>query len=585
MPFVVYCLLFWMLNATIIQAEEIRASYAMNSDPEFHTPARIKTFPKSFKPLFLQALARPEADLQRRTAETIAQAHEFGYPEMTEARPRLLEILTAKETDPTARFAAARALIVMETLDAAPALFEASRKSNPELRQLIEPSLGKWKYQPLGVVWRERLTASNVRFRDYLLAIDGVAQLQDQAAVPLLLKIVHDPLQSQPARLAAAKSAGTIQVVGLEPETTKLGMGQEISLINRLCALFLVINHDSDLAKKMLQQFALDREASIAGGALGRLMSINPDLVVPLADGAMNHVDPIVRSHGAEAYIARPDPERVVKLVRLLDDPHPKIRGRIREAVYSLTKSPEFDLVLRPAIVNVLHEESWRGQEQATLLLATLDHKDAALRMVELLESPRAEVYTTAAWGLRKLAVAATLPAMLNKAERQTVVREKDNAQPQSLDDQVVHLFEAMGLMNYAPAEPLFRKHIPKSFGYGQYSRAAAIWALGHMYKDRPDAMLVKQFSERMRDIASLPPETLEVQVSCAISLARMRAKSEIPAIRKLWGNSRSSLQPTPALRWALMQLTGETLPESEPQTYSKAAWFLSPLDNPIETK
>lgn len=568
-----------LCNLEAVQAGEIRASFAMDADPEFHVPEPVKFVTPVFKPLWLQALARPEADLQRMTAETIAQAHEFGFEGMAEARPRLLEILSAEKSHPTARFAAARALIALDTRDAAPALFDASQLHGADLRQLIEPQLAIWKFQPLAAVWRARLTAGNVRYRELLLAIEGSATLGDQDAVPLLLKVMHDSRRSPAARLAAARAAGTLRDSGLEGDAAQLVANSNAPVLNRLCAGLLFARHNSEAARLALIKWAVDSEPGVAAQALSRLHAIDPDLVLPLADQAMQNADPKVRQLGADAYITRPNSERVVKLVRMLDDLHPDVRRRVCEALFTLSKSPEFNLVMRPPSMELLAGESWRGQEQAALLLGSLDHKAAAPRLVQLLESPRDEVLTTAAWGLRKLAVPETLPAILDKAQRQTAVREAQPVQSSALDAQVVHLFEAMGLMKYSPAEPLLRKHIPKNFGFGDYSRGAAIWSLGHLYADRPDETLVKLLVERMSDIRSIPPEMQHVQIMCAVSLGRMQAKSEIKSIRNLMGSGLSSAQPTLALRWAYMRLTGETLPPVTPARFSKSSWFLTPLD------
>lgn len=566
------------IQAGVVSAGEIRATFAMDADPVLQAPEPVKYFPGSYKPLWLQALARPEADLQRLSAETIAQAHEFGYPGMTESRARLTEILSAQATHPTARFAAARALMVLDSRDAAPALFAVAQRSGADLRRLIEPVLGEWKFQPIAEVWRARLTASDVRHRDLMLAIDGAAQLADSAAVPLLLQIVHDQHRPPDARLGAARAAGKIRDAGMEPEAARLTAGSGAPLLQRLCAVHLLASHSSEASRTALLQLAVDREPTISAVALKRLLELNPDLVVPLAADAMQSSDPIVRQRGSEAYIARPNPERVVSLVRLLDDPHPTVRGSVREALYVLIKTPEFDVVLRPAIMEMLSADGWRGQEQAALLLGTLDHEAAAPRLVQLLESPRDEVLTTAAWALQKLAIPETLPAIFDKAQRQTALRQSGDLQPTSLDTQVVYLFETMGMMNYQPAEPLFRKHVPKSFGYGQFSRGAAIWSLGHLYAGRPDEALAKQLAERMADVASVPPEMIHVQAMSAVALGRMGTKAHVPTMRSLL--TPAPTHPSMAIRWAIMKITGETLPELEPFRYSKSAWFLTPLDD-----
>ncbi|MDB5391963.1 MAG: phycocyanobilin lyase [Planctomycetaceae bacterium] len=572
-------LLICLLQPITARAEEIRASFAMDEDPQFLVETRVKFFSPAYRPLWLEALARSEADLQRQAAETIAQAHEFGFPGMAEARPRLLEILTAEKSHPTARFAAARALIALDARDSVQTLFETSQKYGADLRQLLEPKLGVWKYPPLGEVWRSRLSSQNVRLRELMLAIEGVTQMEDGDAVPSLLKIVHDAYGSPAVRLAAARAAGNLRESGLESDADQLIGVADVPILNRLCAGLLFARHSSAASNATLQKLAQDREPSVVAMALTRLLKIDPELVVLLADVAMQNPDPKVRQLGSEAYIARPNPDRVVSLVRLLDDVHPQVRGAVRDALFVLSKRPEFDSVLRPACMKVLAGESWRGQEQATLLLARLDHKAAAPRLVQLLESPRDEVLMTAAWGLQKLAVPETLPAILDKAQRQTAIREATPVQPISLDYQVVYLFETMGLMKYAPAEPLLRKHVPKNFGYGEYSRGAAIWALGYLYLDHPDEGLAKSLAERMADTQSIPPETVHVQIMSAVAIGRMQAKSQTPAVKTLLGAGQGFSHVNQALRWTYIRLTGESLPAILPTRYSKSAWFLVPLD------
>ena len=74
---------------------------------------------------------------------------------------------------------------------------------------------------------------------------------------------------------------------------------------------------------------AKDAEPTVASAALARLNEIDPSLVLPLAESAMSRPDPLVRQQGAASYIQRPTPERIPVLARLLDDPHPQIRGEV----------------------------------------------------------------------------------------------------------------------------------------------------------------------------------------------------------------------------------------------------------------
>ena len=65
---------------------------------------------------------------------------------------------------------------------------------------------------------------------------------------------------------------------------------------------------------------------AISGVAAAALVSLNandPNLVVPIAEQAMRNDDANVRREGVAAFNARPTPERVTAMARLLDDPHP----------------------------------------------------------------------------------------------------------------------------------------------------------------------------------------------------------------------------------------------------------------------
>jgi hypothetical protein len=124
------------------------------------------------------------------------------------------------------------------------------------------------------------------------------------------------------------------------------------------------------------------------------------------------------------------------------------------------------------------------------------------------------------------------------------------------------------------------RKHIPKVFTYGPSSRAAAIWALGHLYENKPDMELSQLLADRMADVGSLPPEQLNVQTMCAVSLGRMGAKSFIPLMRKLVGKETGPTMPHLAIRWAVVKLGGEPIQDIIPYRVSKSAWFLTPLED-----
>jgi HEAT repeat protein len=570
--------LFWFFVGTMAPAQ-VRTDFAMDSDPDMKLPVRKRVFVKDYKPLWSEALKRPEADIQRRTADSIAEASRMGMRGLEWAQPGLVAIVSADATHPSARFAAARTLIALEAKTTAPLLWEASKRSG-DLRQLIEPALASWQFQPMADVWGKRLPIRETRHRDLLLAIRGVEAIGDESAVPALLAIVEDPFRAGETRLAAARSAGRLQRTGLESRARQLVSIEKAPILVRLCAVSLLQRHEGEAAEQILVALARDTEPSVAAEALTRLNAIDADLAGPLAEEAMKNLDPLVRRQGAEAYVLRPTPERIPALARLLDDPHPAVRGRVCEALFQLAKSAELDETIRREATSMLAADGWRGQEQAALLLGALDHKAAAPRLVALLESTRAEVMAATAWGLRKLAVAETLPALLDKATRQTQMHSARTALT-GTDSQVGHLFEAFGLMKHAAAAPLMTKYIADK-GFGEMSRGAAIWALGHLHASSTDEELERAFVGRITESLEIRPLELDrVRYMSAVSLVRMKAKSSVPAMRGVLmtlGPS-AALPPAIAARWTIKQLTGEAVADPDPFLLI-TDWFLEPLSS-----
>jgi hypothetical protein len=560
---------------------EIQASFLMEHDPEIIAVPPVVRFSPRLKAVWLEALNRPEAEMQRQAAGAIARAHPLGMEGLAQAESRLLQILAEPGTHPSARQAAAAALIELNARTAAQTLAESARRYGADLRQIVEPALAGWDYPPLRDVWQARLKAPDVHRRDLLLAVRCLESVGDKSASDALLQIVHDPVRSSETRAAAARAAGAVQVQGLEPDVRRLVNGGTVApLLNRLCAVQLVRRHSGEAAQSLLESFAVDAEPAVAVIALERLLEIDPQLVVPLAEGAMTSLDPKVRRCGAEAYVRVPNQNRVSALSQLLDDPHPAVRGYVRDSMFALAKIQELDESVRGSAMQVLSGNTWRGLEQAALLLGALDHEPAAARMLELVDFARPEVAISAAWGLKVLAIPETLPAQLKIAEQRTELRMTSSEPIPSLDQLTAHLLESFGMLNYEPAEPLLRRYVPKVFPMGVYSRAAAIWSLGLLHKGVPDDSLAAALLGRVTDTGR-PSELPAVQAMSAISIGRMKAVSQLEPLRQHIGPQLWPDRMGMTFRWTLMELTGEPIPIPEPAVISRSGWFLEPIEGP----
>jgi HEAT repeat protein len=555
---------------------EIRTEFVMDSSPELNVPQPVQNFSPALKSLWLAALDRPEADMQRMAAETIARAHKFGVPELSEAVPRLVALLLASNSHPATRFAAARALIELDSRDSSDKLFDASQKYEADLRQLVEPALAKWNFSPAISAWKQRLENPQARFRDLILAIRGLAQNRDASATNTLLEIAHDETRSIDLRLEAATAAGQCATAGLESDAARLAHrnGRQQSVYS-LCACRLLARHDSDEAKTLLTELTEHQDSVVAASALNQLLEIDSTLVLPLAKRAINHPDPRVRRAGAAAYLQHPTAERITFVSHLLADPHPDVRREVCEKLFHLSDQSVIAEVIRTIVVEQMAQDTWQGQEQAALLAGMLELKPAAGRLVELLESPRAEVGIASAWALRKVAVPETSAAIIDKFKRQSVRRTQ--VSDPKIDEQVAHLCEALGVLKADDAVPDLVRYIPKNPLMGESSRCAAIWALGQIKEGKRDEALENAFNNRIRDFSDVDPELDSVKEKSAIALARMKAVDLAPEIRSIAEAYKFGPRLSVALRWAVKELTGEEMPAADPQYLPTGSWFLEP--------
>jgi HEAT repeat protein len=289
-----------------------------------------------------------------------------------------------------------------------------------------------------------------------------------------------------------------------------------------------------------------------------------------------------VRRWVVEAVAWFPSLEHVGTLISVVNDPHPGLRVRSREVLLDFSGRDELTKAVIDGAVQVLHGDDWRGQEQALRILGILDHEPAADRFLELLHHERGEVYVTAAWGIRKLSIPETLPAVFEFASHRTEVAMgniEDGTFSNEWDPLLSQLYQLFGVLRYQPAEPLMRRCVPK-FALSDEARAAAIWTLGYLHEGTggpPD--LVKQLEGRLKDVQSSPAEVDRVRQLCAIALGRMKAESALPTLREMFDFDSPNSYVGAAESWAIHHMTGEEMPEGDVVRRNVQGWFLLPAD------
>lgn len=554
-------------------AELVVVDDVMFQDPQIVLPKYGPRFDLGLKALWTKTLELPDAELRRLAADTIVIAKDRGMTGLEDAEAQLRNVLETDD-DPVVRRAAARALVTIDARSSAAALTAAAQQDGLLMAQIAEPALARWGDKPIRDAWLARLTDDTVQRGFLLLAIDGLAATRESRAAEELTRMMSDDLVPGELRLAAARSLGQLSETGLTAQAAELASRpSRPEFLGRLLAVNLLVRHSDEGAIELLRRLVADREPAVATAALARLRQIDVQLAISLAEGVLTSRDAGLRRLGVELLVQRGDVASVTSLGPLLDDRNPGIRRYIAAHFVEFAARDELRAEVFQQATTMLGADGWRGLEQAALVLGTLDHEPAQARLIELLPHPRGEAAVAAAWALRKLRVAETLPQMLSHAEL-THGNMVSGTSPPHAGPQASQLLQAFGEMRYREAEPLMRKLVPKS-ALDERARGAAVWSLGLLHEKSPDAELAKAFGARLADVGSIPPEVDMVRLMAAISIGRMRAESEVPVLRKF-------AEPLHiigvACGWSIEQITGEKQEIAPPQTYGFADWFLQPL-------
>jgi len=551
---------------------------AMFEDPHFELPKGQRRFSPRLLAPWIVALNHSEADLKQQAAFTIAWAHERGMTDLDEAIEPLTRNLTS-DARLIVRLASARALVVLDARQSAKALFQRSQEDGLEMAQIVEPALARWKYQPILDVWRKRLERTKTDRKRSLLAIRGLAEVKDEMAADALERIAVDMTEPPELRIAAGGSLGHIRSEGSEDAARELATrSSHARVLDRLVSAKFLQRHSSEQAQSLLVELAQDDEPSVAAIALNRLLEIDSVLILPLADSVLAKGDVSVRSPVVKALLAHPSANSLAMLGDLTGDPNPTLRVFVTGSLIGLAGSPD----LHPQVIQqgerMLQSDRWQALEQSLVLLTKLNHKARTERFLELLTHQRPEVYVTAAWGLRRLAIDQTLdPLHEFVKERNGDLEAAAERFGVGVYQQMAQIFQFYGQARYAPSEPLLRTYIPK--GSGDFDmRAAAIWSLGYLHEGKPDAGLVKALEGRIQDVASLEPEDDLVRRMSVVAIGRMKASESLPTLDSFSEPDGISSEVGYACAWAIEQITGKPFEKPKAATTSYTDFFLEPL-------
>ncbi len=576
-----------VLAALVAIAAPARAAgegidWTMLADPPVAWPKVVKVFDDTMLPLWYELLARPESDHKARAAGAIAEAHRRGMPGLDKAIPKLVAELDRKDVAPTVRVALVHALATLDAKTAADAMFRAGRDGDIDVRQIVDPCLTRWQYEPVRAAWLERIRVKPSQ-RGTVLAIRGLTAAKDVRAIPRLREIALAADEPPPVRLEAAAALAELQPAGLEPDARALAThAGPRGIDDRVVAATLLRRHDGADAIGLLQAFAKDPEPTVASRALVRLVELDPKHVAPVLDAAIANADAAVRLHTVVALRRDPTEPNLRKLADRMADLHPEVRTKSRLALLELFEKPEHKDAIRREGMRLLNGTFWGGLQQASVLLGAIDHKPAAPRLLELQSHARNEVFVSAAWALRKLDLPdTTSPVLTIFNERLRIIKTRpETLHPlvgQGFDEQLSQLAQLLGQRKHAAASASFRTLIPLNSGPVE-TRAAAIWALGRIHDGQRNLGFESLLEGRLNAVNPMDMEPSIIRRMCAVTLGRVHAAATVPSLRKHYSGRPVRDEVSNACGWALEQITGEKMPPTGIEEERQVGFFALPI-------
>jgi hypothetical protein len=550
--------------------------------PEVELRELEYVWPPELVDLWRKSLEIPESDLRREAAEAISMASTLGMNPAANLEQPLRAIVSEPNEVLETRLAAAEALIACGFRDTAEVLAETAANSELVLAMAIEPALATWDYGPMREVWLARLNTDTVHPALLRIAVASLGELDEPRASQQLARMVSDTRKPLAPRLLAASSLSMIDdspAVALSTEIIESNPAADLSQM--LLGVRLLLHRDSPEVVQLLLRYADSSLNVVRAEAIGKLARIAPDTVVARAENGIADEDGNVRQATVLALVTAP----AVRSVRLLGDglrdPIPAVRRIARENLWELSQRDDLRDAVIDRSIEILADDSWRGIEQALLLLTQLDQKQIRDRVFELLDHPRSEVYVTAAWSLRKLSEQDWSDQLF--AALQKVLAQIDSAPTFQRSYALSHLIESMGVHRHREAQQVLEQFIPKTAPYFHQTRSSAIWSLGYILEGKIDANVVEQLEARLDDGMSFPSEYDDVRAMSAVALGSMGSQASLPMLRKWYAALGRNSYIGSRSAWAISALTGQPL---EPATTPRSVlggWFVEPIEQTDE--
>ncbi len=435
------------------------------------------------------------------------------------------------------RRAAVSAAIHLEQQDLAEELMSLL-DSDPIAGAQIEAALARWQYRPARAIWLRRLSE---KCDDGLrtLAVHGLLQVPDpsdrQVLEPAYRNEQNPAIRIELAKALAAADADTAWTLAEERLALFRETASPDAALEGIELLRRVAPSNSETLLTSLAESDID---IVAEAAFRMLMTANFHGRSDLARRGCLSTNANIRRSSRDALFAAKSGDDAELLSEGLADPIKSNRIAVSRGLLAWAREESHLSDVRRVTAIQLIGESWRGREQAILVLTQLRDFTAIPKLFELLNDSSPEVFVTAAWALREMAGGGieaenVLQSATKFADQTKIVNAPV---PTTVHDhhRIAHLLELLGELRYEPASEFLVGFVGKSSGYHTVARAASIWALGSIHQNHPEAACLKPIVERMMDFRSQSPENVFVRFQATVAAGRMGDRSLLPQIRQI---------------------------------------------------
>ena len=547
----------------------------MDLDHLIFPPDTVLKIDERLVPLFERALQEAtDSEVQEVAALSLARVAEEDLADISRCGTALMEVLKSSRNE-RIRFACAYALAAGNVQVAAPELIQLASEGSDDQRLLIEPALARWKVLSASDLWRPRLKDSDISEVSFRLAAEGLAALDDTAALEPLRELLANPSTDFGMRMAAAKA-----VALLDPDQAFAAAVQEIDggVQDRLLAIALL---DNTKAESHARTAILcdDQTHAIASAAWQQVFRRSPEILVSHLATGRTHRDAQVRMTAARVMELFPNAERALWLHQQLSDVHIEVRNVARQMLAIVAaENPELKDQIVGMAGDALQPDSkdWQRTEQSLILLGQLKASQFSPQCVPLLSHPRGEVNVSAAWLIHLFPDESIRNAIL------AAIRKNDELAvtpplPQG-DSGLVQCFliQYGGLVRMREIQPILETKFNKLAPGGLPARTASMWALGILFEKTASPELAAKFAERVKDRVGSPEEWFTVRRASVMALGLLRATDSSDVVFDAYSqDSPESLIPGTA-RWVLPMLGQPAPPEFQPFETLIGGWRIN---------